>query len=144
MVTKEVHFGRANRGRKVIAERASEDTPDLGRVPRIARLMAMAIHVDDLVRRGEIADYAELARLAHVTRPRATQVMNLTHLAPEIQEELLGLARSAGGQDALTERQVRPIAAVPDWRKQRAMWRQVPRRPPQNDSVTLDGPAGRP
>jgi hypothetical protein len=125
VVTREVHFGRASRGRKVIAGGAAAGTPTLGRIPRVTRLMALAIHVDDLVRRGEIADYAELARFAHVTRARATQVMNLLHLAPGIQEEILCLQRSAGGRDAVTERQVRPIAAVPDWRKQRVMWREL-------------------
>jgi len=124
-ITKEIHFGLGRRGRKVIAVGAAAKTPTLGRIPRIACLMALAIHVDDLVRRGEIADYAELARLAHVTRPRATQIMNLTHLAPDIQAAILGLPRSAGGRDALTERQLRPIAAVADWRKQRALWRDV-------------------
>jgi hypothetical protein len=124
-ITKEIHFGLARRGRKVIAGGAAVETPNLGRIPRIARLMALAIHVDELVRRDEIADYADLARLAHVTRPRVTQIMNLTHLAPDIQAEILGLPRSAGGRDALTERQVRPIAAVADWRKQRAMWRDL-------------------
>jgi hypothetical protein len=34
----------------------------------------------------KVADYAELAQLAHVTRARMTQIMNLLHLAPDIQE----------------------------------------------------------
>jgi hypothetical protein len=90
--------------------------------------MALAIHMDDLIRRGEVADYAELARLAHVTRARVTQIMSLLHLAPDIQEELLGLPRSKGGCDPIREKMVRPIAAVPDWRKQRAMWCELKQR----------------
>jgi hypothetical protein len=121
-VTKQVHFKSARRGRKVIADGAETATPDLGRVPRVSRLMALAVHMDDLIRRGEIADYAEIARLAHVTRARVTQIMNFLHLAPDIQEELLFLPRSRGGRDAITERQLRPVAAIPDWRKQRRMW----------------------
>jgi len=31
-----------------------------------------------------VADQAELARLGHVTRARVTQIMNLLHLAPDI------------------------------------------------------------
>lgn len=124
-ITKEVHFGRAGRGRKVVEEGTEQKAPDLGRVPRIARLVALAIHMDDLVRRREVADYAELARLAYVTRPRVTQIMNLMHLAPEIQEEILYLPHSPGGRAPIRELMIRPIAAVPDWRKQRVMWREL-------------------
>jgi len=53
--------------------------------------MALAIHTRALVDRGEVADYAELARLAHVSRPRITQIMDLTLLAPDVQEAILFL-----------------------------------------------------
>jgi len=51
--------------------------------------MALAIRFDDLIRRGEVRDYADLARLGHVSRARITQIMNLLNLAPDIQERLL-------------------------------------------------------
>lgn len=121
-VTKQVHFRCARRGRKIIAEGEVEETPELGQVPRVSRLMALAIHMEDLVRRGEVADYAELARLAHVSRARISQIMNLLHLAPDIQEEILNLPRSKGDRAPIRERMVRPIAAVPGWRRQRGMW----------------------
>jgi hypothetical protein len=121
-ITKQVCFRSGKRGRKVIEEGAGAKGPVLGSVPRVSRLMALAIHMDDLVRAGEVADYAELARLAHVTRARMTQVMSLLHLAPDIQEQLLGLPRAKGGRDAIREKMVRPIAAIPDWRKQKAAW----------------------
>lgn len=70
---------------------------------------------------GAVADCAELARLAHVTRARMTQITNLLHLAPDIQEEILYLPQSRGGRDAVTERQLRPVDAIPGWRKQRGM-----------------------
>ena len=81
--------------------------------------------MDDLRRRGEVTDYAELARLAMVTRARMTQIVSLLLLAPDIQEEILFLPRSDGGLDPIREKAVRPIASVPDWRKQRAMWRDL-------------------
>jgi hypothetical protein len=40
------------------------------RVPRIARLMALAVKFQDMVDRGEVRDYADLARLGFVTRAR--------------------------------------------------------------------------
>lgn len=53
-----------------------------GRVPRITRLMALAIKFDGYLRDGLVHDYAELARLGHVSRARITQIMDLTLLAP--------------------------------------------------------------
>lgn len=55
-----------------------------GRVPRISKLMALAIRYDGLLREGVVTDLTELARLSHVTQPRITQIMNLLHLAPDI------------------------------------------------------------
>jgi hypothetical protein len=124
-VTKQVHFRRGRGTRKVLEEGKPKAPEAPGRVPRLSRLMALAIHMQDLVEAGEVADYAELARLAHVSRPRVTQIMSLLHLAPDIQEVLLFLPCTDGGRAPIRERMVRPIAAVIDWRKQRAMWRQL-------------------
>ena len=101
------------------------ETPEaqpLGAVPRISRLMALAIRMQELVDTGEVADYADLARLAHVSRARISQIMNVLLLAPDIQEAILDLPRTDGRRAPIRRRQVRPIAAVLDWRKQRRMW----------------------
>jgi len=124
-ITKEVHFRSMKRGRKELRVGAEEVQPTLGSVPRVSRLLALALYMDDLCRLGEVADYAELARLALVTRARMTQIMSLLLLAPDIQEEILYLPRSDGGRDPIREKAVRPIATVPDWRKQRVMWRDL-------------------
>jgi len=116
-------------GRKRLANPDAEPapTPDTadtppGRVPRITRLMALAIKFDGYLREGVVRDYAELARLGHVSRARLTQIMDLTLLAPEIQEAILTLPRTERGRDPIRELHVRPIAATPDWREQRRMW----------------------
>ena len=96
-----------------------------GRVPRVARLLALAHRIDEMVRDGQITDYAEAARRLDLTRARMTQVMNLLLLAPAIQEVLLGMPLVTNGRDPVTERQLRPIAAEPDWNKQLSMWRQI-------------------
>ncbi len=124
-ITKDVHFRSITRGRKVIQEGVEADRPTLGRVPRVTRVMALAIHMADLRHQGEVADYAELARLAAVTRARMTQIMSLVLLAPDIQEEILYLPRVEGNRTSIAEKMVRPIAAIPDWRKQRVMWREL-------------------
>ncbi len=56
-----------------------------GRVPRVARLLALAIRCEQLLKAGVIANYAELATLGHLSRARITQILNLLLLAPTIQ-----------------------------------------------------------
>jgi len=89
------------------------------RIPRITRLMALAIKFQDMVDRGEVMDYADLARLGYVTRARVTQIMNLLLLAPDIQELLLLVSSGCGIPEHLTEPAARAIAAIPIWRDQR-------------------------
>ena len=124
-VTAKFHVVRGQRSRKELrpGDAPARDVP--ARLPRVAKLMALAIRFEGLVRDGVVADYAELARLGHVTRARMSQITSLLLLAPEIQEALLFLPRMSSGKDAITERDLRPIAATPDWRKQRALWADV-------------------
>ena len=96
-----------------------------GTIPHISRLMALAIRFDRLIKAGEVADQAEIARLSQVSRARVTQIMNLLHLAPDIQKEILFLPRTQHGRDPVREIMVRSIAAVLDWRKQRRMWKEL-------------------
>ena len=100
----------------------SSDLCEPGRIPRITRLMALAIRFEQLVRSGEVSDYADLARLGHVSRPRITQIMNLLNLAPDIQEAILFLPRVHSGDDPITEHQVRGIAGEMEWGEQREKW----------------------
>jgi hypothetical protein len=125
--TTHVHFKQGRGTRKLMKEGEPPGPPPGSAVPRTSRLMARAIHMQDLVDRGEVADYAELARLAHVSRPRITQIMNLTLLAPDIQEAILFLPATDGGCGAVGERAVRRMCAVADWRKQREMWQDIAR-----------------
>src|ERR1700731_243665 len=100
-----IHFRRRGRGsRKEICqgESPAAKQPSPGRVPRIARFMALAIRFEQLISAGEVTDYAELARLGHVTRARITQIMNLLNLAPDIQESILWLPPRSGRR--ITER----------------------------------------
>jgi hypothetical protein len=86
------------------------------RLPRITRLMALAIKFQDMVDRGEVRDYADIARLGYVSRARITQIMNLLHLAPEVQEELLFL------KSGPSERSIRSLAVQPLWDRQIRIW----------------------
>ena len=117
----EVHFNRPRKGRKeLLVGPVPTVTP--GRVPRVARFMALALRLQRLVRSGVVRDYAELARLGHVSRARVSQVMNLLQLAPDIQEQLLFLPRTERGRDPIILRELQPIACALEWQRQRRMW----------------------
>ena len=90
-------------------------------IPRIARLMALAIRFEGLLRDGTIRDYADLARLGGVTRARVTQIMKLLDLAPEIQEQILFLPLVKG----LNERNLRCIVSRIDWDEQRRLFQRI-------------------
>ena len=105
--------------------RACEREQQPGRIPRLARLLALAIRFEKLVRDGTVRDYAELARLGHVSRARITQIANLTVLAPDIQEEILFLPLTKTGHDPITIAQVQPIALTHSWTGQRRLWRRL-------------------
>ena len=79
--------------------------------------MALAIKFQDMVDRGEVRDYADLARLGYVTRARLTQIMNLTLLSPQIQERLLCYPPGH-----LLERDVRALTRTVIWRNQWRIW----------------------
>ena len=122
-----VHFRNGQKGCKRMrqgdAPAPAQAAP--GVVPRLSRLMALAIRFDGLLRDGVAKDYADLARLGGVSRARMTQIMDLLNLAPGIQEEILFLPAVAGERQAISERRVRAVAAMPDWRKQRRAWRRL-------------------
>ncbi len=86
-----------------------------GRPSRIALLLALAHHWERLVREGVVKDYADIARLTGLTRARVTQVMNLTLLAPAIQEKILFFARTLGQNELPPERHARALTTIPDW-----------------------------
>jgi hypothetical protein len=118
-VTYAVDFGR--RGFKEKKTLSSEGAAAGRSIPRIARLMALAIRFEGLVRGEAIRDYAELARRGRVTRARMTQIMKLLDLAPDIQEQILFLPNIQG----LNERNLRPIVSRIDWNEQRRMFQKI-------------------
>lgn len=121
-ITKQIHFAIKGNRKRALDGPAPDAAAPAGRVPRVAKLMALAIRFDDLLRSGKVRDMSELARLAHVTQPRMTQIMNLLHLAPDIQEEIMHLPQINGGRDPITERHLRRITSQTVWPTQRQMW----------------------
>ena len=108
------------------------------RIPRIAQLLALARHIDDLVRSGALGSYAAAARLGRVSRARMSQILALLNLAPDLQEQLLFLQRPARGRAAPVLRQVLQVAAALDWDEQRRRWRRLQRANRQPRPTTTD------
>ena len=94
-----------------------------GRPPRVARMMALAIHLQGLVDAGAVKDFTTLASAGYVSRARVTQIMDLNMLAPDIQEEVLFLPEITKGRETLNERMLRSVARHKFWGKQRELWR---------------------
>jgi hypothetical protein len=91
-------------------------------MPRITRLMALAIHCDELLRSGAAKGYGELAQLGMVTRARMTQIMGLLNLAPEIQEQILFFDRVLQGRDPVSEPALRKLTTITCWQQQMQLW----------------------
>src|SRR2546421_3682119 len=119
-----VHFARRGHGARKQLQTGTAPAMsqrEAGSIPRVCRLMALAIRFEKLIRDGAVADYAELARLGYVTRARLSQIMNLLQLAPDLQEEILFLPRTTVGRDVLRERHLRRITPVLNWEEQRRL-----------------------
>ena len=106
---------------KVLSSDSQQSNRERAGISRIARLMALAIRFDRLLRAEEFRDYAELAHLGRVTRARMTQIMKLLDLAPDIQEQILFLPNLKG----LNERNLRPIVSQIDWDEQRRLFQKI-------------------
>lgn len=123
---------RAMHGSRQGAGQQQDQQTSSGRVPRVSRLLALAIRFQDMIDQGEVRDFADLARLGYVTRARITQIMDLTLLAPDIQEEILFLPPTTAGRDPVKEKEVRAIAAIPHWHRQRKLWTETQKAPNKN------------
>jgi hypothetical protein len=123
--------GRIKRIRRKHALAFVEEAPAplelVHRPARVARMLALAHRLQEAIERGEYRDRAELARVLGVTKARISQILSLTNLAPDIQEEILLYNKGDGHEHALTDRVLQMIARCSDWSDQRAHWSQIGR-----------------
>lgn len=126
-VTFKIHLTRGPKTRRELKEGDAPPkvTPPEGRTPHISKLMALAIKFERLLMTGAVRNQTDLARAGHVTSARVSQIMNLNHLAPDIQEEILFLPRVTQGRCKISEQILRPLACMPDWTHQRRAWARV-------------------
>ena len=122
-VETKVHFQSAVESKKQMQVGPKRVVPH--RVPRVAKLMALALRFERLIQDGVVANYAELARLGYVTRARVSQLMRLLNLAPDIIEAILFLEPVKRGKDRITEKSLRPLLGILDWKLQRLLWQMM-------------------
>jgi hypothetical protein len=86
------------------------------------RLLALALKMEQMIRDGTVAKYSDLAHVGQVSAARISQIMNLLHLAPDIQEQLLS---SDAAKIRLRESAVRKLSTVVLWSEQRIGWQDL-------------------
>jgi hypothetical protein len=94
-------------------------------VPRITRLLALALKFDELIGSGVVRNYAALAQLGRVSHSRTTQMTSLLNLAPDIQEEILFLRPEEAAQFRIAEPSLRKLSATLLWNQQREQSRNL-------------------
>ena len=133
---------------RVTPQRMESDRAEMPtqHLPRLTRLLALAVKFEGLIQQGVIKDYTELARLGRISRARVTQIMNLLNLAPDIQEQILSWAGDATDpHGGIRESTVRALSAEAVWSRQRVRWEEIIQGAWRLDvplTATRDRPAG--
>jgi len=113
---------KQTRGRRKIHDAVDERTEA---VPRVTRLLALAMKFEEMIRSGVVDNYAVLAQLGQVSRSRLSQITNLLCLSPQIQEEILFLRQEEAERLRISELSIRKLSAILEWGEQRAQWKRL-------------------
>ncbi len=124
-VKRKVAFQGEAHKRRDAAKVKRENLAKSGRIPRIAKLVALASRMQSMIESGQVDTFQQLAEIGRISQPRMTQIMSLQLLAPDIQEELLHLPEVIQGKATIHERLLRPLTREMDWRVQRRMWARI-------------------
>ncbi len=118
VVTGQLHRVQRGHGKRFV----SEPPPGPVRRPaRVAVMLALAHKIQDAIDRGTVRDRAEVARRLGFTRARITHLLDLTLLAPDLQERILVL-EAIDGVEPMSERALRMVAHAGSWAEQRRLW----------------------
>lgn len=111
----ELHRVRHGRRKQFDAEPPQSPSE---RPARVAVTLALAHKIRQGIVRGETRDQAEAARQLGLTRARLSQILDLTNLAPDLQEEILFL-ETVDGREPIAERALRGVLRFAEWAEQR-------------------------
>ncbi|MDP1826613.1 MAG: hypothetical protein Q8L48_25305 [Archangium sp.] len=95
--------------------------PPTRRPAHVARMLALAHHLQRAIDEGLVADRAAVARRLGMTRARVTQLLDLLLLAPDLQALVLQL-EAVDGVEPLSEKTVGKVARIRPWGQQRREW----------------------
>ena len=113
---------RKRGGRVAFRDKPPPPKPEPVRRPaHVARMLALAHHLQGAIDRGLVPDRAAVARRLGFTRARVTQLLDLLLLAPDIQVKVLEMD-AVDGREPTSERALRAVAHAGSWAEQRAAW----------------------
>lgn len=114
-----IHFTPGNRNHRELRKGKQPTHSKSVRLPRVTRLMALAVKYEELLAKGLVRNHVELAELAHVERSHISTLLRLRLLAPDIQEWLLSLPENERGKNPVSFVELRKIAETASWEEQR-------------------------
>jgi len=118
----EIQFRLHPPSRRAAKGEAGNAVREPGRLPRVTRVLALAVQFQELIRTGKVRDCADLARLGGLSRERISQIMKLLWLAPDIQVEVLYFPALSGSHFPIHELALRNISNRICWDEQRILW----------------------
>lgn len=121
----EASIAAAAKADGIILRRSTAPVAPAEKVPRITRLLALALKFEELIRSGTVSNYAAVAQVAQVSRSRVTQMTALLSLAPDIQEEILFLPAAEARQLGISEPSMRKLTSTLLWNQQREQWKNM-------------------
>ena len=116
--TGKLHRVRQGNGKAFVKEPPPPSSEPVRRPARLALMLAYAHKIQDAIDYGIVRDRAELARRLGFTRARVTQILDLTLLAPAIQEQIL-FVETVDGVARITERTARKASQERSWADQK-------------------------
>lgn len=122
-------------------ELANHPPPSPVRRPaRVAIMLAFAHRARAMLDEGRVASQVEVAQRLGITPARLSQLLDLTWLAPEIQERLL-LMEAVDNRQPLLERSLRTVIRFCRWSDQRPAFEAVRKGAVQSGRVIPGHPA---
>jgi hypothetical protein len=115
----DVHFATGANGHNRIRKGKKPKHAKPTRLPRITRLMALAIKYEHLFAKGIVKNQIELAGLLDVDESQISMVLRLRLLAPDIQEWILTLPEQEENNDPIFITDLRKLSRFDSWDEQR-------------------------